>query len=284
MVEFRRLRLLPTVWAVMLGLIVTTAGSLPWSALVVLNVKFGVLFPWASVVMALYLVVYLKYLNGWGPPPSTAAIRASRLRARSLPGAVWGWALLAGGSANIALAAVFVVISRLGWIHHAKTPLPALPPLTIAVWLLTGAAVSGIAEECGFRGYMQGILEERYRAPIAIVITSVCFGAFHLTHGFSPAIIFDAAWGAVYGVLILSGSILPSMVLHASLDALEVLVLWKFSGISMQPPVTFDSAATVTLFSGMILAVVAYESFRRLSQVRVSERTRKVRPGEATSI
>ena len=236
MVESRRYRIPPILWAVVIGLAVTLAGSFPWSALVVLNIKYGAFFPWASVVMVFYLVGFFRYLNGWGPPRSTAATRRRRLRARGLPRSMWRWALVAGGGANAALAAAFIVVSRFGWIHRARTPFPAAPPWTVAAWLLTGASVAGIAEECGFRGYMQKMLEERYRAPIAIAITSAVFGVAHLTHGLSVSVLFDAAWGAVYGALAYyTGSVLPSLVLHVSLDALEFFVAWKFAGPPAPP-------------------------------------------------
>lgn len=270
MVESRRFR--ATVWAAVLGLAVTAAGSLPWSALVVLNVKYGASFPWASVAIALYLFAFLRYLHGLGPPRATATTRRRMLRARPLPSPEWRWALVAGGSANAALAAAFIVVSRFGWIHRAQERLPVAPAWTIVAWLLTSAAVSGIAEECGFRGYMQKMLEDRYRPPIAIAIASVLFGAIHLTHGFSVAILFDAAWGAVYGALAyLTGSILPSMVLHASLDALEFFLVWRFAGASAPPLVRLDNPAWLALGAAVALSIVAFWSFQRLSRLQRGE-------------
>lgn len=270
MLEFGRYRML--LWAVIVGLIVTSAGSLPWSLLVMLNVRYGSLVPWASVLMTLYLIVFLKYLGGWGPPRVTEATRHRLLRAGNMPRPIWRWALIAGGSANAALAAVFIVVGRLGWIHRPKAPWPVAPAWTIAAWLLTGAAVAGIAEESGFRGYMQKMLEERYQAPAAIAITSVIFGGIHLTHGFSVAIVFDAAWGAVYGALaFLTGSILPSVVMHASLDALGFFMVWRFAGVSPPPLIRLDGAAWSALAAGTALAAVAFWSFERLYHLRCSK-------------
>jgi len=269
MAELRRFRMPPFLWAVIVGLAVTTAGSLPWSVLVALNVKHGALLPWASVLMAVYLAVYLRYLGGWGPPASSAAVRGAYLRARRLPRHVWRWALVAGGSANAALAAAFIVVSRLGWIPRAKAAIPVAPAWTLAAWLLMGAAVAGIAEECGFRGYMQKMLEDRYRASVAIAVTSVVFGATHLTHGLSIAVLFDAAWGVVYGTLAyLTGSILPSVVLHASLDALEFFLGWRFAGAAPPPLVKLDDAAWLTLAAGAALSVLAFWAFQRLHRLR----------------
>ena len=272
MVESRRYRIPPILSAVVTGLVVMLAGSYPWSLLVVFNIKCGAFFPWASVVVAGYLAVYLAYLNGWGPPCSTAATRRRRLRARALPRQVWRWALVAGGTANAALADAFIVVSRFGWINHSREPYPVAPPWTIAAWLLTGAAVAGIAEESAFRGYMQKMLEERYRAPIAIAITSAVFGAAHLTHGFSVAVLFDAAWGSVYGALAYyTGSILPSLVLHVSLDALEFFLVWRFAGAPAPPLVRLDNRAWFAIGAGAALAMLACWSFRRLAQLHGAE-------------
>ena len=272
MVESRRYRIPPVLRAVVIGVVVTLAGSLPWSALVVLNIRYGAFLPWASVVMVVYLAGFLAYLNGWGPPRSTAATRRRRLRARGLPRVMWRWALVAGGTANAALAAGFIVVSRLGWIHRARTPFPVAPPWTVAAWLLTGAAVAGIAEECGFRGYMQEMLEERYRAPVAIAITSAVFGAIHLTHGLSVAVLFDAAWGAVYGALAyFTGSILPSLVLHASLDALEFFLGWRFAGVPAPPLVGLDKPAWLAIGAGAALAMLAFWSFQKLARLHSAE-------------
>jgi len=269
MVEFSRYRMLPALRAIIAGPVITAAGSLPWSILVVLNIKYGKSLPWASVLMAVYLAIFLRYLNGWGPPRSTSATRKTLLRARGLSTSAWRWALAAGGSANAALAAVFIVVSRFGWIHRSRAAIPPTSPWTVAVWLLTGAAVAGIAEECGFRGYMQKMLEERYGATVAIAVTSAVFGAIHLSHGFSVAILFDVAWGAVYGALAyFTGSILPSIVLHASLDALEFFLLWRFAAPSPPPLVKLDSPAWFAMAMGTVLAVFAFWSFHSLYHLR----------------
>jgi membrane protease YdiL (CAAX protease family) len=270
MVESRRYQMPPIVWAVLLGLSVTLAGSLPWSMLVVLNLKYGARFPWASVVAIVYLVSYFKYLNGSGPPRSTAVKRAKLLRAHGLPPIAWRWALAAGGSANAALAALFIVVGRIGWIPGSGRQFPAAPVWSMAAWLFTGAAVAGIAEECGFRGYMQKMLEERQGAIVAIAVSIVVFGAMHLSHGLSVAILFDAAWGVVYGALAyFTGSILPSIVLHASLDGLEFFLAFRFAGASAPRLVRFDGPAWFALAMAAVLSVLALWSFQKLRNLRL---------------
>ena len=102
--------------------------------------------------------------------------------------------------------------------------------LTLLATLFMSALVSGIAEEAGFRGYMQSMMERRHGPAVAIAPTSLVFGFAHLSHGFFlPALLFDMVWGALYGLLLVysSGSILPGLLYHNSLDFLEFILAWK---------------------------------------------------------
>ena len=42
------------------------------------------------------------------------------------------------------------------------------PLYTVVLGIIMGSLVSPFAEESGFRGYFQVVLESRYRAPVAI--------------------------------------------------------------------------------------------------------------------
>jgi hypothetical protein len=93
-----------------------------------------------------------------------------------------------------------------------------------------------------------------------------------LTHGFSVAVLFDAAWGSVYGALAYyTGSILPSLVLHVSLDALEFFLVWRFAGAPAPPLVGLDNPAWFAIGAGAALAMLACWSFRRLAQLHGAE-------------
>lgn len=102
--------------------------------------------------------------------------------------------------------------------EHPAAGLSAIPALTLALFVLTGALVAGVAEEAAFRGYMQGPIERRHGPVVAILVTGLFFGFAHFTH---PEATF--AWlpyymavAAVYGMLAyFTDSILPSLALHA---------------------------------------------------------------------
>ena len=108
--------------AVVTGLAVLFLGVLPWAGLVAVNVRVAPRIPWAVVFMALYGRLFIKYLNGWGWPRSTASTRRSNLRLRLLSGRVWIWAFASGGSPVGALLALAFVGLRLGTVpaRHAR--------------------------------------------------------------------------------------------------------------------------------------------------------------------
>lgn len=90
--------------------------------------------------------------------------------------------------------ALFVVSHRLmQWPQQlSHTDFSHIPSATLLLTIFMSAAVAGISEEAGFRGYVQGSLERRYGPAMGLVITSFVFGLAHPSHGaFVPAILFD---------------------------------------------------------------------------------------------
>ena len=90
-------RRLPVILRAMItGLAVTAAGTLPWVLLVAWNQRVFMCLPWAILPMTLYLWLYWRYLNGSGWPRTTAEVRRTSLRANTLSGDLWAMSLLAG--------------------------------------------------------------------------------------------------------------------------------------------------------------------------------------------
>jgi membrane protease YdiL (CAAX protease family) len=206
-------------------------ATVVWGGLIQSNLRFSPRLPWATIIMAVFLVFYWKFLKGWGWPRSTAATRRAGLRAEPLSSSVWRWSLVAGGLGLAASIVLFILSHRLmRWPQPAHSGLSHISFITLLPSLLMSAVVAGVSEEAGFRGYMQGPLERRYGPAMGIAITSIIFGLAHLSHGaFLPAILFDIGWGALYGVLTYrTGSIVPAIVLHSSADALQFVAAWKF--------------------------------------------------------
>lgn len=213
--------------AVVIGVVVLLAGTLPRNLLFAANFRFWPEFPWAGPLTALYLWLFWRYLNGAGPPVETAEERRAGLRAHPVPGKVWMWALLAGGIGIVALVLALRVINRLVVLPVQQLPdLSRVPGTTVLPLLLLAAPVAGVVEESAFRGYMQGPLERQYGLGWAILITGTAFALVHLDF---TVILWPyyLAVAALYGtVTYLCGSILPAVVLHTGGNLYSNLDLW----------------------------------------------------------
>ena len=213
--------------AVLIGMLVVIAGTIPRNLIFAANLRFLTNVPWAVPVVALYLWVFWRYLNGDGPPASTSNERRTSLRARRIPARLWGWALLAGGLGIVALVFALRVANRLVVLPRQQLPdLSHVPQATVVSLLLAAAPVAGIVEEAAFRGYMQLPLERRFGLPIAILITGTMFAVAHLdfTLILWP---YYVAVAAIYGtVTYLTKSILPAVVLHTAGNLYSNLDLW----------------------------------------------------------
>ena len=253
---------------------VTGATTVVWGVLVQSNLRFYPRLPWAAVVMIVFLFFYWKYLQGWGWPQSTSAARRAGLRAPPISAPLWRWSLLAGGLALSASILLFILSHRL--IRLPQPPhsdLSHIPVITLLPSLIMSALVAGIGEEAGFRGYLQGSLERHHGPALGIAVTSVVFGLAHLTHGaFLPAILFDIAWGALYGLLTYrSGSIVPAIVLHSSADALEFIAAWKFPSSAQATLVWVSGPDTSLWFNSALMVLLGGASiwaFRHLPRTR----------------
>jgi membrane protease YdiL (CAAX protease family) len=260
--------------ALLAAVVVTGTATVVWAVLIQSNLRFSPKLPWAAVIMAVFLIFYWKFLKGWGWPQSTAAKRRTSLRAEPLSASVWGLSLLAGALGLASSIALFIVAHRLvRWPHPARPDFSYIPSATLLLTILMSAAVAGISEEAGFRGYMQGPLERRYGPTLGIAITSFVFGLAHLSHGtFVPAILFDIMWGALFGLLTyLSGSILPAVVLHSSADALEFIVGWKFPPTSPAPLVWVSGPDTLFWINCVFVLSLGTASvwvFRQLADLK----------------
>jgi membrane protease YdiL (CAAX protease family) len=263
------------VWPLLAGLAVMLTAEIPWSILVGVNLKLASSFPWAAPAIAVYLAGYWRYCGGWGWPAGTAAIRHRSFRAGAIPVRSWLWAMAAGVPA--VASAVFVLFV---WSRLVRLPIPALPDVsayphfTILVVALVGGAVSGIAEEAAFRGYIQSAFEERAGPAVAIAITSLLFGLAHFSHSISyalPRSPYYVAIGAIYGVLTWrTGSILPALAIHSIGNALENLLVLTMGAPHTSPLIWQsgpDAAFWRNLGLGIACAAVSGWAFRKLRAV-----------------
>jgi membrane protease YdiL (CAAX protease family) len=150
-------------------------------------------------------------------PRGTSEARLRYLRARRVSGPAFAWAMLAGVLSIAALTGYWIVMFQL-----VKMPANVLPDmskyplLTIALVGMMASLVSPLTEEAAFRGYCKVILEREFRAPAAVVVSSVLFALAHFTQGFFwPKLLVYFLAGLVFGVTAyLTNPILPGIAVH----------------------------------------------------------------------
>jgi membrane protease YdiL (CAAX protease family) len=203
--------------AVLVGMLVMLAGTLPRNLFFAANLRYLARVPWAVPVTGVYLWFFWRYLDGAGEPRETSEERRAGLRAHALPARVWVWALAAGALGIVALVLALRVANRMVALPQQQLPdLSQVPRMTVVALLLAAAPVAGIVEEAAFRGYMQGPIERRYGLAVAILVTGTMFAVAHLD--FTPVLWpYYVAVAAIYGtVTYLTSSILPAVVLHTA--------------------------------------------------------------------
>ena len=262
--------------AVLAGLVVMAAGQFPWSILIVVNLRHDPHSPpWAVPMMALYLTLYWRYLNGWGWPRRNARMRRDRLRARGLPGSVWLSAMASGVLAVATAVMLQNAYSRLVPFPAATlTDTSRYPWSTVLLVLIMGGTVAGIAEEAGFRGYMQSAIEPKCGPVAAIAVVSFTFAAIHFTHGVGstlPRLPYYLAISVIYGMLTYrTGSILPALVIHAGGDVMEYLIVWRW-GAWHPAPLLWQSGPDVAFWRdlglGLVLGTAAVWAYKSLPRV-----------------
>ncbi|MEW6366160.1 MAG: type II CAAX endopeptidase family protein [Acidobacteriota bacterium] len=224
--------------AVVVGLIVLGFGQLPITVLVAINAMVMPAWPWVIPIAALYLWGYWQYLDGKGWPRSTSNSRRQSLGSNALTPRLWAWALLAGGSATVALRALTdiarVVSPRPGQDLVSAEALARYPFITVLGLLLLSGITAGIVEEAALRGYMQRGLERRYGRARAILVVGVVFALAHYRIGapdarpwlvFVPAYLAGAvAWGLLASI---TDSIIPGIILHSAFDVIGFLRYWQ---------------------------------------------------------
>ena len=181
-------RQIPSVfWAALFALMLAVLAVGVWSGLLVANLQTSPTIPWAVAVMAALLWVMWQYLGGRWWPRGTAEVRRRCLRARPVAARVFAWALVAGGLGIISLTGLWIVLLQLVKVHG--NPLPDFsqyPLVTVVLVIGMASLVASTAEEAGFRGYLQGLLEPRVGGPAAVLITALAMEPGHgLTQGFA---------------------------------------------------------------------------------------------------
>jgi membrane protease YdiL (CAAX protease family) len=129
------------------------------------------------------------------------------------------------------------------------------PAAALASWrwfMVVLALVPGLWEELGFRGLILSNLQDRYRPWVAIAITSLLFGLFHISNlllrgpdqvimEMVMAAVVSLAWG--YAV-VKTGSVIPAIASHYCINVFIALLL----------PADLSESASAAIFGGLTIA------------------------------
>ncbi len=252
--------------------ITTLAGGI-WSALLVTNLQTTPAVPWSVPAMAVLLWLAWSYLGGKGPPRSTSEARRQYLRARSVPARAYLWAWIAGGLSLFAFSGCWIVLSQLVKMPpNTFSDLSAYPRITVALMILMGSLVSPFMEEASFRGYFQVALERRFRAPVAIAISSLVFTLAHgPTQGFLwPKLLFYFLVGVAFGTTAyLTDSILPAIPVHFVGLLIFFTLIWPRDA---ERRLVWEGGTDywfwIHLGQAIVFAAAALGAFQRLAQVK----------------
>ena len=116
--------------------------------------------------------------------------------------------------------------------RRLPAPEPRCGQPACVLWVLI-AVLTPIAEELFFRGLMLRAIGRRWDLTVAVVVSSLVFGAFHFEAGSGiPHALFivavTASYGAVFAVLVVraEGRLGPSIVAHSCVNTIGVVRLF----------------------------------------------------------
>lgn len=270
-------RLPVVVRAVVVGCLVNEVGQLG-AVFIFANLKLFPRIPWLLPATGAWLWLYWKYLSGAGWPRATSEARRRDLRATSVLGRVWTLSLVAGGLAMTSVVGLGFLTPRLAEIpRDAFRPaldFAAYPWWMVASILLVISVVSGVAEEAGFRGYMLSQIQRRHGWIAATAITgSMFFFVHYFSHAYATFAFlpFFLAVSALHARLVyLTGSIRPSIVLHAVFDLVVIPIQYGLIGKVPNSSVLktgVDSSFLVEVAIVLVFGVAAVPVLRKLAVV-----------------
>lgn len=281
----RRWHRLPVVLrAVLIGILVTATGELPWALLVGTNLKLSPSIPWAVPIMAVWLGFYWRYLAGAGGSSWSQVLRRTSFRQTEISARVWFWSTLSGTLAITSLIALeFILLRFFRLAVNVQPSASGIPLHSLFLFAAMSAFASGIPEEVGFRGYMQVPIEQRHGPPFAILFVAFLFALTHLNHGLSIALLFDFAFGVVFGALAYrANSILPGMTLHCFFDLIQFVAGRKIAAAVRTLPLIWESGPDRWLWiectAFVLLGVASILAYRKLVQGKTT--ALPVAPGE----
>jgi membrane protease YdiL (CAAX protease family) len=219
------------------GFVVAAVGIYPWPVLAKFNLRIAPRVPWAVVAMCGALTLYCWYFSGHGWPRSTAKARSESSRTWKLRPPVLKWSVIAGTLGAIGMQAIWWACMRLSGLKQSAfdppVPIHNFPWWFIYSALLMSCLVAGIAEEMGYRGYMQYPLEQRFGPSIAIAVVTIVFWLIHMIHQWAaPSMAVPLVYAGIYlgALAYCSRSLLPESPRARSSTCMTICMSGNSSG------------------------------------------------------
>ena len=101
-------------------------------------------------------------------------------------------------------------------IGNLEAMLPRTPEELM--WFRALSVTAGVCEEWLYRGILTTLLAGWFGLPIAVALASVAFGFGHAYQGRSGIVRTALVGLCMSGIVLLSGSLVPAMIVHAAID------------------------------------------------------------------
>ncbi|MGN6148822.1 MAG: lysostaphin resistance A-like protein [Rhizomicrobium sp.] len=265
--------------AIVGGLLIGMIPANVWLVLLLI-LKLPVLEAVAAELV--FLVLYVWWARGGGPPARFKAARRDYFRTGSLSGAQWFWGVIAAVSFAATVHAAIVLLFRLvpypAAAFHQGYDMSYIPTRQLQYLACVVSALSaGVCEEIGFRGYMQRPIEKRHGSVIAILISSLLFMLLHLTKGWAligmVPIVFGA--GLLLGTLARAAGTLWFGILGHWMMDIGLFAFWwtQVAGTFNQRPISetgMDPAFYMECGVFAAVFLIALIAITRLNRLRAA--------------
>lgn len=249
-------------------------GGAPPGVALVLSLRLRAETPWFLLVTVAWIGLFWWWARGGGPPRHLGEARRANARDGPLAVRPWLGSLLAGGLGVAGAMSLALLTARLAKTSQgqldAAFDLALLAPATAIAAIAAIAMTAGVVEEIAFRGYMLSVVQRRHGWTVGILATGLAFFAAHLDHGYASLAYLPMflAYSVVHGLLVrATGSIRPSIVLHAVGDFLMLPLQYGIVGADWHLPAGTCAAFAVGFFAASALAFRATGLHRAASDL-----------------
>ena len=262
--------------AILAGVLVAIAAANVWPPLLL---GLGALL--GAIVEIAFLVGFIWWAQGGGPPQAMHAARMRLFRRVTLSPREMLWGVLAALSFAVTVHASIVLLFRFILYPAAAFrqgyDLSFIPSQEMR-WLavVISATSAAICEETGFRGFLQQPIESRYGVSAAVLTSSLFFTALHLTKSWAllgmVPIVFGG--GILLGLIAWSAqSLIPCMFGHFVMDVGLFAYWWTgIAGDFHQRPIGetgVDQSFVITsciFLTSLLIVLIAIFKLRRKRQ------------------